>query len=284
MKTICIKTNHTKSINYLLENLKNLKLDDVYFSCHKFNVYNNILIHYKGNNLELFLSTISNILVFLVLDIYENTIISNILHRDYFYFDNIEKKKILDKTKNICYDDIEIFTKKESILFNTFYRFLKENDKLFLKGFITFRLKKYISELEKSIDTAINSYLIEKEYSEFVSLLKLYINTEESKIDEVHLIYNTEKPILLDKNKNIIKTDINLLNAKYLSDISFSSLDRVLNTLLNIVPKKIYLHLMDQEINEFVNTLILIFEKRISICRDCNICRIYRSGFMQKQQ
>ena len=54
MKTICIKTNHTKSINYLLENLKNLKLDDVYFSCHKFNVYNNILIHYKGNNLELF--------------------------------------------------------------------------------------------------------------------------------------------------------------------------------------------------------------------------------------
>lgn len=282
MKTICIKTNNFKSLNYLLENLKNLELDNVYFSCHKFKSYNNIIIHYKGNNLELFLSSISNILVFLVLDIYENNIISKILHHDYFYFDNIEKKQILDKTKNIYYEDIENFTKKENLLFNTFYHFLKENNKLYLKGFITFRLKKYIAELEKTVDNAINGYLIEKEYSEFVSLLKLYVNTEESKIDEVHLIYNTEKPVLLDKEKNIIKTDINLLNAKYLSDITFSSLDMVLNTLLNLVPQKIYLHLMDQEIDEFINTLKLIFEKRVYICRDCNICRIYKSSLLKK--
>lgn len=282
MKTICIKTNNFKSLNYLLENLKNLKLDNVYFSCHKFKSYNNVIIHYKGNNVELFLSTISNILVFLVLDIYENTIISNILHHDYFYFDSIEKKQILNKTTNIYYENIENFTKKENLLFNTFYHFLRENNKLYLKGFITFRLKKYISELEKTVDTVINDYLIEKEYSEFVSLLKFYVNTEDSKIDEVHLIYNTEKPILLDKEKNIIKTDINLLNAKYLSDISFSSLDMVLNTLLNLIPQKIYLHLMNEEIDEFINTLQLIFENRVQICRDCNICNIYKSSLLKK--
>lgn len=277
MKTLCIKTNNQKAIDYLLTNLKKIKLEDIYFSCHKFKVYNNILIHYKGTNLELFLSTISNILSFLVLDIYEDIITRKILQSEYFYFDNIEKNDILDKFQNICLTDIENFETKENILFNTFYNFFKYNNKLYLKGFISFRLKKYIEELEKIIDDAVNQYLIEKEYTEFVSLLKLYVNSEESQTDLVHLIYHNEESVLLDKDKNIIKTDINLLNAKFLSDITFSSSDMVLNTLLNIIPQKIYIHLLDDEEDEFITTLELIFGDRISICKDCNICRIWNT-------
>ena len=280
MKTICIKTNNKPAINYLLENFKNLQLEDVCFSCHKFKIYNNILIHYKGKDIKLFLSTISNILSNLVLDTYEDDFIRAILNREYFYFDAIEKKQIIEKTNDIYYEDIEALTTKESILFNTFYNFLKNNSKLYFKGFITFRLRRYFNELEKTVDNAVNQYLIEKEYLEFVSLLKLYVNSEESKVDMVHLVYNNKEPLLLDKNKNIIKTDINLLNAKYLSDITFSSLDLILNTLLNILPKKIYVHLIDDK-DEFINTLELIFEKRINICTDCNICSIYKSHIRQ---
>ncbi len=52
----------------------------------------------------------------------------------------------------------------------------------------------------------------------------------------------------------------------------------VLNTLLNILPKKIYIHLIDKEVDEFITTLQLIFENRVQICKDCDICRIYRFG------
>ena len=280
MKTICIKTNNKDAINYLLENFESLQLEDVCFSCHKFKVYNNILIRYKGKDVKLFLSTVSNILSNLVFDNFEDDFIKLILNQEYFYFDAFEKKQIIDKTNEIYFDDIEALTTKESILFNTFYNFLKNNTKLYLKGFLTFRLKRYFEELEKTVDSAINQYLIEKEYLEFVSLLKLYVNSEESKIDVVHLVYNNKEPLLLDKNKNIIKTDINLFNAKYLSDISFSSLDMILNTLLNILPQKIYVHLIDEE-DEFINTLKLIFEKRIRICTDCNTCSIYKSHIRQ---
>ncbi len=122
----------------------------------------------------------------------------------------------------------------------------------------------------------ISEYLIEKEYDEFVSLLRLYISSEESNIDIIHLIYCKNNPILLDKNKNIIKTDTGILRAKYLSDITFSSYDIILNTLLNLLPQKIYIHLIDEDEGEFIETLKLIFEKRINICTDCNICRIYK--------
>ncbi len=65
-------------------------------------------------------------------------------------------------------------------------------------------------------------------------------------------------------------------NAKFLSDISFSKNDYTLNTLLTLLPKKIYIHLIDDYIDEFINTLKLIFEKRISYCHDCDICNIYK--------
>ena len=69
--------------------------------------------------------------------------------------------------------------------------------------------------------------------------------------------------------------EINLLKSPSLSDISFSSNDIALNTLLSILPSKIEIHIIDKE-DEFINTLKLIFEDRVRVCNDCNICRTYR--------
>ena len=281
MKSLCIKTNNSKAIDYLLDNFKKIDLKDVYFSCHKFNIYNNIFIHYKGLDENLFFSTISNILSFLVLDIYEDSITRNILQKEYFYFDNFEQNVVLDKFSENRLESIEDFEAKENILFESFYKFFKDCNsnvccKLYLKGFITFRLKKYIDELETEIDNSVNQYLVEKEYQEFVALLKVYINSEGYNSDFVHLIYrnsnkNTET-ILLDKNRNVIDTSINLLGAKYLSDISFSSSDMILNTLLNLLPRRIFIHLADvDDEDEFVCTLEAIFDGRVVICWDIDM-------------
>ena len=284
MKTVCIKTTNLNITNYLLDNLNKLKIDNMFISSHKFKVYNNIFIHYKGKNLELFLSTISHVLVFLIFNFYEEDILKRILHQEYFYFDKNEKSEILSIVQNNIKENIDLFTNKEEILFNIIYKYLKQENKIYLKGFTNFRIKKYIDELESIIDDSVNQYLIEKEYREFVSLLRLYINTQPNKADFVHLVYSSNHPILLDMNKNIIKTDINTLNAKYLSDISFSSFDMILNTLLTILPKKIYVHLIDDNNLdlEFLDTLKLIFENKITICTDCNICNLYKNNLKQK--
>ena len=69
-----------------------------------------------------------------------------------------------------------------------------------------------------------------------------------------------------------------MLSRKYLSDISFSNNDYVLNTLLNLIPKKIYIHLIDNNTDEFINTVKLIFENRVKICSDCSICKLYKKS------
>ena len=95
-------------------------------------------------------------------------------------------------------------------------------------------------------------------------------------MDLIHLIYMHGESILIDDDRNIISVDDNILNATYLSDISFSSNDFTLNTLLCILPMKIIIHVIDEE-DEFINTIKLIFGKRVSICSECTICNIYKN-------
>ena len=132
--------------------------------------------------------------------------------------------------------------------------------------------------LEDVVDEAVNSFVVEKEYLEFISLLKMYVNSQNSNCDVVHLIYNNNNSTLLDKDKNQINVSDDIFKAKYLSDISFSSNDYALNTLLTLVPEKIYIHLIDNCIDEFIHTISLIFENRVEICTDCSICKIYKNN------
>lgn len=274
MKSICIKTNKETEINYLLNAINDVHLDKVYYSNLKFKNYQNIIIHYKGNDYSKFISKISRILANLVIDVCEENILKKVISYEYFYFDYIEKSKILDFIYDMQNKDDR--QKKYTILYKIFHSYILNNKKIYIEGFIPFRVKKYIDFLSKNVDSAVNSFLIDREYAEFISILKLYVKSQESHSDLIHLVYSKSKAILLDKNKNFIEDKSLGLNAKYLSDITFSENDYAFNTLLSIIPKKIYVHLIDEKADEFIDTLKLVFENRVIFCKDCNICRIYK--------
>ena len=283
MKSLCIKTNNSDLIKYLLNELQHLELEHICFLTQKFKHYENVIIHYKGDNNYIFLDKISSILSLLVIDELEEDFINKLLIQNYFYFDANERKDIL----NICFDIMaedfsNNFDNKFKALYTSFYDYLLNNRNLYLQGFTNFRLKDYFNILDDIITEAVNSYVIEKEYLEFISLLKLYINSQKSNCEIVHIIYSSSNTILLDENKKIIDISQDNLNTKYLSDISFSSNDYTLNSLLTLLPKKIYIHIIDNYIDEFINTLQAIFENRIHICTDCNICRLYKTSKEEK--
>lgn len=283
MKSLCIKTNNSDLLQYLLNELNNLELEQVYFSCNKFKHYKNIIIHYTGKDNDLFLNKISSILSLLVLDELEEDFLKKILLQNYFYFDSKERNQIL----NLCFDITAnnfsvIFDKKFKALFYSFYNFLSNNKSLVLKGFTNFRIKSYLKILDDIVNEAVNNFIIEKEYLEFISLLKLYINSQNSNCEIVHMIYSSTESILLDENKEIITISNDTFKAKYLSDITFSSNDYTLNSLLTLLPKKIYIHLIDDGIDEFITTLQAVFENRIYICRDCSICKLYKNSLETK--
>lgn len=278
INSFCIKNNQDFILDYLLNQLQQTNLTGIYLSKNKFKNYNNIIIHSTGKcSFDDFVFHVSSCLANTVLAICESQILKRIIYSNYFYFSDIEKKQILNEVVillNTYPKDILI---RRKIIFSAFKKYLKENCILNLDGFLTFRLNEYRQELDDAIDSAVDKFVIEKEYNEFISLLKLYINSKESGASELHLIYNEQEAILLDSNHQKINTYDHIFNAKYLSDISFSSNDYALNTILNIAPQKLYIHLFKNNEDEFITTLKLIFEDRIQMCHGCPICDIYRN-------
>ena len=59
--------------------------------------------------------------------------------------------------------------------------------------------------LDELIDFSVNEFIIEKEYLEFVSLLRLYVNTQNSLTSTIHIISSDIGLIILDKDLNSIK-------------------------------------------------------------------------------
>lgn len=282
MKSICIKTNNSRILDYLQKELNLIDLDNIYFSNNEFRNYKNIIVHYTGLNDLLFLDKISSLLSFMVIYEFEETFFKRIIFQNYFYFSFTERNKILDNCFDIMIENNDYIKEKFNILFSSFKQYLSEHKSIILTGFVNFRLQNYVTLLSKIVDDAVNTFIIEKEYLEFISLLKLYINSQKSETETLHLIYAKDYSILLDNNKNIIEISDDIFKAKFLSDISFSSNDYTLNTVLTLLPKKLYIHLIDNYMDEFINTLKLVFENRASICTDCNICKIYKKSNSKK--
>lgn len=284
MKSLCIKTNNSNLLGYLLNELNFIEINDIIISNNEFKNYKNVIVHYKGNDINKFIHEISCILSCIVIDELEESFLKKIILKNYFYFNPNERKHIL----SLCYDIFaenfnEIFDKKYNSLINSFSNYLSQHKSIVLTGFINFRIKDYLLILENIVDEAVNTYILEKEYFEFVSLLKMYINSQKSNSEIIHLVYNDDMAILLDENKNIINVSDDIFKAKYLSDITFSSNDYALNGLLSTLPKKLYIHLIDNCVDEFIHTLGLIFENRVEICTDCNICKIYKNNKIHKK-
>ena len=141
-------------------------------------------------------------------------------------------------------------------------KYISSNKSVILDGFINFRLYNYIKLLDYVVDIFINDFVIDREYKEFINLLKTYVNSKPCNTNLVHFIYKEKNSKLLDGNYKEIPLKNDISNLNYISDVSFSENDISLNTLLTILPRKIVIHLF-KESDEFIKTLICIFENRV---------------------
>jgi len=266
LHSLAIKTNNEYILNYLL---KKWEINNLIVTTKNFKIYRNLIVHYAGDNPDSFFTLIAEDITDIIVEFYEKHLVKNIINTNYFYFSDSEKIKIY---KEIVAQLKRNVISNKAIIFLQVFNYVSQNKTLILDGFVYFRLKDYISLLDGLVDAVVDHFLVQREYDEFVNLLQVYVRSKESKSDTIHLFYKNEECFLFDKSYVPIFIDMNSLNAKYLSDISFSKNDYVLNTLLTQIPNKLYIHSNEVK-DEFINTLELIFSDRIHFCSSCSLCK-----------
>lgn len=273
MISICVKCNNGAILDKIILFFNKLGSHGLYISKHSFKVFDNIVIHYVGESADVFYKNLSDILYSQIIEYFEPCLVKRLLNQNYFYFDESDKKIILDEYELLkergIYD--EAIVKK--IIYTELRSFLPVNKCIVLSGFVNFKVPAYIQYLENMINESVNQYLIDKEYIRFVNLLKNYVQTQVPCGECYHLIYTNSNAILLSGDGNLV--DLENFKSRYVSDISFSKNDLILNTLVSKVPRKIVIHLVSPR-DQFIKTIEMIFSRRVQICTCCELCKTYK--------
>ena len=189
MKSLCIKTNNDDILNFINDKLLKLDLNSVFITNGQFKLYKNIIIHYTGDNAFFFYDKLSAVLTDTILYFYEAKLLRRLLEYNYFYFSSLEKKDILKTAKEFIEEDLICKEDNYFAIYYSVYDYIQESKSIVLDGFVNFRISTYMKNIDYIIDMSVNKYITDKEYIEFVNMLKLYVSITPPSTSLVHLIY-----------------------------------------------------------------------------------------------
>ncbi|MEA1959707.1 MAG: putative sporulation protein YtxC [Bacillota bacterium] len=157
-------------------------------------------------------------------------------------------------------------------------------DKLLIEGIINFCMADYLKEIRFSVDLACEEMKNEKEYNEFVKLLRYFVDTQPSRVHEVNLLLENNGFYLWDGNGKIIEEEFldYYSNDLLVNEINLD--DILISILITIVPGKIVLHnIKSIETTEAVKMIRSVFGDRIVECKGCERCERYMA-FIKNQE
>ncbi len=223
---------------------------------------------------------VSNALAHFIIRQYEEKLLERIINTNYCYFNSPEKKEIIRIAVKLINNEEKSFLSGlfRARRYNTIVRglvdYFESSNNLILEGFVNFRLKEYIKELEEIVDKAVDDYLMQREYREFIKLLRYFVDIQEPKFELIHIIADYDgKYILLDDSKSEITKEC---IKEFTSEISQGEVnydDLLVSSLITLAPEKVIIHCLGQFKNkELFETIKNVFTGKVSICNGCEIC------------
>ena len=221
----------------------------------------------------------------LILGYWEGYIIKKIILESYYYLGEEERNTIFNYTLGftnntgefINEDDFQRLRRKTKIL-NKLLEYLKHNDRIHIDGFIRFRLKDYTEELYDLVEKAVDEFMMEREYKEFIQLLRYFVDVQEPRLYLVHVIVLHSGVFkLLDESQKVINSEYSDGYVVDLIDSEISYEDLLISALISIAPQKIIFHMIhENHTTGVLETIKNVFIGKVEECTGCDICCTYK--------
>ncbi|MBW5446920.1 hypothetical protein GE107_12700 [Cohnella sp. CFH 77786] len=142
-----------------------------------------------------------------------------------------------------------------------FASFLADHDKLHVDGFIRFRLGDYRAEVVEAAETAMEERLMERQYQEFMDLLRSMVDWQQTGIEAVHVLHAGGHAFrLLDEDMRPLERSDQ--HAAENQDDEEESL--LVSRLLAVSPGQLHIHTPEPD-SQVIRTLIGIFGDRAAL-------------------
>lgn len=211
-----------------------------------------------------------------ILDKEEKTLIKKIVNRNYYYFGEQERAAICDIAVKLLdnegYNDFGHTVRLNRILANL-QAYFDIHHELVLNGFIAFRLKDYRDRLGEIVDKAVDEYMMDMEYKEFVRVLRYFVDVQETQVDEAHIVLGDGDTFKIRdaRGRSIHNQYLETLMIKS-DEINYE--DLLISALITIAPRTITLHFasVSGKAPAVVETIKNVFAGRVAVCRGCKLC------------
>ena len=224
---------------------------------------------------------ISNILYKVVISKYKEKEMFEFLTGTYFFLKQdeiLEVEEELMKVLNLevgADEDIFVYcSNKVNSIIEKIKDCIEENKEININGFITFRMRDLREDIESIIDKVVEKYMVEKEYKEFIRLLKYFVDIQESKIEEINLVVQSAGgySVIDGAGLDVFNTFLNELSDCKLG-VDANIEDILISGLITNAPNHIIIHRRDECTNkEFIDTIINVFGNRVTFCEGCALC------------
>ena len=288
--SIGVRDNAENIIQQIDKELQKLKDHNINYSIKEIdnegetsvvcNIEGETLSYKNSYQYELLKFHVSTALAEHVIQQYEEKLLIRIINSNYGYFSSSEKKDILRISEKIIRNEDKVFfntlfqLRRRNMIVKKFMEYFEGSANIILDGFVNFRLRDYIKELEDIADNAVDDFLIEREYKEFIRLLKYFVEIQESKFNFIHVVMQYEDQyILLDENKNEITNDCIQDFLTELPETEINHDDLLVSSLITLAPKSIIIHNWDRFKNQkLLDTIKSVFAGKVILCGGCSIC------------
>jgi len=218
---------------------------------------------------------VSNILYRIVIDNYRKKEMFEFLTDNYFFLKQneileaedkiIKVLKCQEKTKN----EVSVYClNRINSMIEKIRECISEKQEINIDGFITFRMRKLRGDIETIIDKVIEIYMVEKEYKEFIKLLKYFVEIQESKVEEINIIIEENNNYIVKnkEGKNLYYDFLKEITAEQ-GAIELNMEDVLISGLITNAPKNIIIYGKENCTNkEFLDTIENVFEDKVVFC------------------
>ena len=162
-----------------------------------------------------------------MLDEMEQRLLREIITGHYRYVDEVDIssieqycRQVLDQPEPSA-DLPRARQRRQHKIADALFAYLEQNNVMNVAGFIRFRLSDYMDELREVAEYAIDEYIMDQQYQEFISLLKYFVYIQETKIPVAHLMHRGGNEFTLYNEQ--MKTAFDAAEAR------FGAVDVVIN-------------------------------------------------------
>lgn len=172
-------------------------------------------------------------------------------------------------------DQLADWMKRHSKITDELQLFMQDHPSIHVHGFVSFRLSLYWRMLKETVEYAVDEYIMEKQYQDFISLLRYFVGLQDPKTTVVHLFQ------LDDGQFQLCNYQLKPLEYRHSDRIVAEMLesemnveDRVVSSLIAASPRQIVIHsrLPDQQV---IRTIESIFGDRVLLCTSCASCQAF---------